>query len=162
MHAKADFLFFCLICGLLDAPLFAAAGRGVNESELCRKLEACYKNVVATEVERGKVFDLHLERLCYLVLTVGEHSKGSRRLDEILTKIQKGSPTLVVPRYVMFPSELENLLAKISSDDENDLAYSAYRRRARTLSEFIDKAKEFITQRDGFKFDPSVPVIRSQ
>ncbi|NRA00651.1 MAG: hypothetical protein HRU01_29545 [Myxococcales bacterium] len=134
----------------------------MDEEMLCRKLEDRYEQIVSLAGERGKAFDIHVEWLSYLVLVAGSRSNGSDRLDNIFSAIQKQSPTLAVPRYVMSPGELEEFIDDLAADDPNDLAYSAYRRKARSMSELIANAKKSITRRSGFAFDPSVPVVRSQ
>ncbi len=152
----------CLGAALSATALPPGDGKRMDEDQLCQKLEDCYQSVKSVEQEKGKVFDIHVERLSYLVLVAGIHASGSKRLDAVFTRIQKESPTLVVPRFVMTPVELEKLIDDMASDDANDLAYSAYRKKVRSISEWIADAKKAITQRSGFRFDPSAPVIRAQ
>lgn len=134
----------------------------MDEDVLCKKLEDVYADVRSIEAAKGKAFDLYVERLSYLVVAAGRRSSGSKRLDAILSRVQKETPTLVVPRHVMTPAELEKLLDAMATEGEGDPAYSAYQKRSRTISELIAEAKKAITARSGFKFDPSVRVIRSQ
>jgi|LakMenEpi03Aug12_release.lakeMendotaPanAssembly.Ray.scaffolds.fasta_scaffold246533_3 hypothetical protein len=134
----------------------------MDEERLCLKLEDCYMSAKLAEKDKGNLLDIHVERLSYLVLLAGNCSRGSERLDAILSRIQRESPTLAVPRFVMTPAELEGFIDDMGSDDANDLVYSAYRKKVRTMSEWIDQAKNAIARRTGFKFDPSVRVIRGQ
>ncbi|MFC1602774.1 hypothetical protein ACFL3U_04340 [Pseudomonadota bacterium] len=134
----------------------------MDEDQLCLKLEDSYKSVQSVEKEKGKVFNIYVEKLSYLVLVASSHSYGSQCLDAVFSKIQKESPTLVVPHFIMTPTELERFIEDMSTDDTNDLAYSVYQRKVRTISELIADAKKAITQRSGFMFDPSVPVIYSR
>jgi hypothetical protein len=113
-------------------------------------------------VSLRKVFDIHLERLSYLVLVAGSHARGSKRLDAVFSRIQNESPTLVVPRFVMTPAELQKLLDDMAADNVDELSYAAYRRKVRCILELIADAKSQITGRSGFEFDPSVRVIRTQ
>lgn len=152
----------CLCVALSTTDLQTPEKKRVDESQLCRKLEECYKNVKSVEKEKGQVFDIYVERLSYLVLVVGAYSSGSERLDAVLSRIQKESPALPVPRFVMTPAELERLISGMATDDANDHEYSAYLRKLRYMSEWIDQAKQAITARSGFKFDPSVSVIHAQ
>ncbi|MBX9788007.1 MAG: hypothetical protein K2Y37_03760 [Pirellulales bacterium] len=134
----------------------------MDEELLCRKLEACYESVKSLEQERGKVFDIQMEKLSYLVVVAGSRARGSKRLDAVFSRIQNESPTLVVPRFVMTPAELQNLIDAMAADDADELSFAAYQRKVRTISELIAAAKNQITPRSGFKFDPSVRVIRTQ
>ena len=152
----------CLCAALSATALSAGDDKHMDEDQLCRKLEDCFQSVKSVEQERGKVFDIHVERLSYLVLVAGSRASGSKCLDAVFSKIQKESPTLVVPRFVVTPDELEKFIDDMATDDANDLVYSAYRRKVRTMSEFIADAKQAITQRSGFTFDPSVRAIRTQ
>jgi hypothetical protein len=146
---------------LLELASPAVESKPMDELLLCRNLAESYKSIESTN-QADKAYDIHVERLSYLVLVAGRRSRGSRCLDEIFTKIQKESPTLVVPRFVMTPAELEKFLDAVADDGEDDQTYAAYRRKARTISELIMDAKQAITERSGFKFDPSVQVIRAQ
>jgi hypothetical protein len=151
------------LCAVLVAVVpHAEDGRGMDENQLSQKLEDAYTSVKSAENEQGKAFDIYVEQLSYLVMVAGSRSSGSDQLDEVFGKIQKESPTLVVPRFVMTPAELETFIGDIASDDANDLAYSTYQRRVRTMSEWIQEAKHAITIRSGFEFDPSVKVVHSQ
>ncbi len=152
----------CLCVALLTTGLQTAEKKRMDENQLCQKLEDCYKSVKSVEKEKGQVFDIYVERLSYLVLVAGTHSSGSERLDAVFSRIQKESPTLVVPRFVMTPAELEKFIDDMATDDANDYVYSAYLRKLRYMSEWIAQAKQAITQRSGFKFDPSVSVIHAQ
>jgi hypothetical protein len=160
--AKTIGLTVLCLFAMLPIVVSANDARRMNDEQLVAKLEDAYKSVKSVEKEKGKVFDIHVERLSYLVLVAGRHSNGSKRLDAIFSKIQKESPTLVVPRFVMNPAELESFIADMAVDDANDQVYSAYRRKVRTMSELIADAKQAITRRSGFIFDPSVQVIRTQ
>jgi hypothetical protein len=156
-----------LTASWLGAALTATAlptgdAKNMDEDALCRKLEDCYESVKSVEQEKGKVFDIHRERLSYLVLVAGNHARGSKRLDAAFSRIQNESPTLVVPRFVMTPTELQKLIDDMAADGADDLSYAAYRRKVRCISELIADAKSQITGRSGFKFDPSVRVIRTQ
>ena len=162
MVQEAFIAVFCLCAALSATALPAGDGKRMDEDQLCRKLEDCYKSVKSVEKEKGKVFDIHVERLSYLVLVAGSRSSGSKRLDAVFSRIQKESPTLVVPRFVMTPAELEKFIDDMATDDANDLVYSAYRRKVRCVSELIADAKKSITRRSGFMFDPSVRVIHTQ
>ena len=152
----------CLCVVLLTTGIQTAGGKRMDEGLLCQKLEDCYKSVRSAQKEKGKVFDIYVEELSYLVLVAGGHARGSKRLDAIFSKIQKESPTLAVPRFVMTPTELEKFIAAMAHDGPNDHVYLAYRKRLRYMSEWIAEAKGVITRRSGFKFDPSVPVIHAQ
>jgi len=153
----------CLCATALSMACLQKEERCMDEKQLCQKLEDCYKSVKSVEKEKGHVlFDIYVEKLSYLVLVASAHAHGSKQLDAIFSRIQKESPTLVVPRFVMTSAELEKFIDDMAADDANDLVYSAYRRRVRTMSEWIHGAKMAITERSGFKFDPSVPVIYSQ
>jgi hypothetical protein len=132
------------------------------EDQLSQKIEDVYEIVESLKKEKGMVFDLQLERLSYLVIAAGSHSAGSNRLDAIFSRIQKESPTLVVPRFVMSPAELGRFIDDLALNDPDDLVYSAYRLKVLTISEVIAKAKNAITQRCGFMFDPSAQIIRTQ
>jgi len=134
----------------------------MDEGLLCQKLEDCYKSVQSVEKDKGAVFDIYVERLSYLVLVAGTYSSGSKRLDAILSRIQKESLTLAVPRSVMTPAELDKFIAGMVTDDASDRVYTAYRDKFRYMSQWIDQAKRAITGRSGFKFDPSVKVIYAQ
>ena len=135
----------------------------VNEDQLCQKLEDCYKSVKSVDKKKyDRAFDIYVERLSYLVLVAGTHSSGSKRLDAVFSAIQKESPTLFVPRFITTPAKLEKFIDDMASDDAKDYTFSAYLRKARTMSQWIDLAKQAITARGGFKFDPSVSVIYSQ
>lgn len=152
----------CLCINALSIACLQKEEKCMDENQLCRKLEDCYKSIKSVEKEKGHAFDIYVERLSYLVLVAGAHAHGSSQLDAIFSRIQKESPTLVVPRFVMTPAELEKFMDDMATDDPDDLVYSAYRRKVRTMSEWIHGAKMAITERTGFKFDPSVPVIYSQ
>jgi hypothetical protein len=134
----------------------------MDENQLCQKLEDCYKSVKSAGKEKGQAFDIYVEELSYLVLVAGTHASGSERLDAVLSTIQKESPTLAVPRFVMTPAELEKFIAGMATDDANDQVLWAYRKKLRYMSEWIAQAKDAITARSGFKFDPSVSVIYAQ
>ena len=134
----------------------------MDEDQLCQKLEDCYKRIKSVEKEKGKVFEIYVEQLSYLVLVAGGHSNGSTRLDEVFSTIQKESPTLGVPRFVMTPEELATFIDDMANDDADDLVYSGYQRKVRSISELIADAKKAITRRSRFMFDPTVPVIRAQ
>src|SRR6516162_201804 len=101
MVEKAVVAASCLGAALLATALPTGDGKRMDEDEICRKLEDCYKSVKSAEREKDKhkVFDIEVERLAYLVLVAGSRANGSRRLDAIFTTIQKESPTLVVPRF---------------------------------------------------------------
>lgn len=162
-HMKIIALIVLCLCVTLPASvLLAGEGKRMDENQLCRKLEDSYKSVKLVEKEKGKIFDIHVEKLSYLVLVAGSYSYGSKCLDTVFSRIQKESPALVVPRFVMTPAELERFIDDIAHNDDNDLVYSAYQRKTRYLSELIADAKKAITRRSGFKFDPSVRVIHSQ
>ena len=152
-----------LLCAALSATALPTGDvKSMDEDELCRKLEDCYESVKSVEQERGKVFDIHREKLSYLVVVAGSRARGSKRLDAVFSRIQNESPTLVVPRFVMTPAELQKLIDDMAADGADDLSYAAYRRKVRCISELIADAKNQITRRSGFKFDPSVRVIRTQ
>jgi hypothetical protein len=152
----------CLCIALSTTSLQTVEKKSMDENQLCQKLEDCYKDVKFVEKEKGQALDFYVEKLSYLVLVAGNRSCGSTRLDAVFTKIQKTSPTLVVPRFVMTPAELEKFIDDMATDDPNVPAFSAYRIKLRYLSEWIALAKKEITQRSGFKFDPSVSVIYAQ
>ena len=156
------FAAWCLLAALSTTALRAADTKHMNEDQLCRKLEDCYQSVKSAQNNRDQAFDIYVEKLSYLVLVAGSHASGSKCLDAIFSKIQKESPTLSVPRFVMTPAESEKFIDDMAGDDANDLVYSAYRRRARSISELIAQAKSEITRRSGYEFDPSVQVIRAQ
>ncbi len=69
---------------------------------------------------------------------------------------------LVVPCHVMTPDELEALVSGMANDDAGDRVYSMHRGRLRYMSEWIAQAKQAVTKRSGFKFDPTVRAIRAQ
>ncbi len=153
-------VYFCAALSATDS--HGAEKKRMDENQLCQKLEDCYKSIRPVEKEEGKVFDIYVERLSYLVLVAGTHARGSKRLDAILSKIQKESPALPVPRFVMTPVELEKFIAGMANDDAKDYVYSAYLTKLRYMSEWIHQAKKAITRRSGFKFDPSVSVIYAE
>ena len=152
----------CLCVAALSMACLQKEEKCMDEKQLCQKLEDCYKSIKSVEKEKGKVFDIYVEKLSYLVLVAGTHARGSKQLDAIFSRIQKESPTLVVPRFVMTPAELEKFIDDMATDDGKDLVYSAYRRKVRTMSEWIHGAKMAITERSGYEFDQSVLVIYSQ
>jgi len=155
-------MIVCFCAALLTTGLQTEEEKHMDENQLCQKLEDCYKSIKWAKGEKGQVLDTHVERLSYLVLVAGTYSSGSKRLDAVLTTIQKESPMLVVPRFVMTPAKLEKFIHDMAINDPNDYAYSAYLRKLRYMSEWIAWAKEEITARSGFKSDPSVSVIHSQ
>jgi hypothetical protein len=130
----------------------------MDEDRLCQKLEDCYETVKLQEKLRGPAFDMHVELLSYLVLVAGTHASGSKRLDAVFSRIQKESPRLLVPHHVMTPAELEQFIDRLAARESNAL----FPATPRFMSQWIAQAKEAITARSGFQFDPSVKVIYSQ
>ena len=140
--------------------LMALENKPMDEDQLCQKLEKTYKHILS--VKDKQLYNMYIERLSYLVLVAGAYSHGSNRLDVIFSKIQNNAPGLVAPRYVMTPSEVEKFIADMAKDDAADYAFGSYLLKVRLMTELIHRAKKEITQRSGFKFDPSVKVIRAQ
>ncbi len=152
----------CLFVAVSTTNSRASGNELMNEDQLCERIEEAYKNIKSVQKGYERARDQYVERLSYLVLVAGAYSNGSKRLDAIFSRIQKETPTIVVPRYVMTPSELEILIAEMAKDDTKGYAFSAYLRKLRYMSEFINQAKVAITKRSGFQFDPSVTVIYAQ
>ncbi len=161
-NVKTILMVACLCVALSTTGLQTAETKRMDENQLCQKLEDCYKSIKSAEKEKGQVFDIYVEKLSYLVLVAGAHACGSERLDAVFSRIQKESPTLIVPRFVMTPAELDKFIDGMATDDPNVPAFAVYQNKLRYMSEWIAQAKQAITARSGFKFDPSVSVIHAQ
>lgn len=153
------------LCALLAATILRAVDqKSMTEDQLCQRIEDCYAGIRLLERNKGngRVIDFHAEKLSYLVLAARMHACGSERLDAILTRIQRESPTLAVPRFVITPTDLEKLITAMATDDASNRVYLDYQKKLRYMSEWIAEAKSDITKRSGFAFDRSAPVRQAQ
>jgi len=151
------------LCTALALPIaWADKGGRMDENDLARRIESTFADVRASQADKSRAYEIHVEKLAMLILVAERHARGSKRLDELFTQMQKETPRIGVPRHIMTPTELEKLIDAMAFSDTGDLAYSAYQRKVRPLAELIDEAKTAITRRSGFQFDPSAPVVRAQ
>lgn len=152
------------VCTLLArAQLRAADVSTVDEELLCRRLGSAYSNATSVKKEQfAGAYERYVEQISYLIVVAGRYSRGSGCLNALFGRIQRESPSLAAPHYVMTSDEVEALIGKMARDGADDAVFQGFRKSGRYVSELIRRAQTDITRRSGFRFDFVSPPTHVQ